>query len=221
MRAHSKEKASVSVVLERGFLTNLCSRDDVAKLLHFDNDTKTLSVEDPMLVFYLRALSWSEFIREVGFTRVDHDEAYDVALSFAGEDRTIASHLRDALEDLGHVVFYDHAEQHRILGEDVEAYLGPIYESDSRYVVAILGEQYGLKRWTLFESGRYGERIDAGKVLPIWSKKVSISPNDVLRQRGGLSSIQTETSYARRKNLVKQSVRSLPRCEQSLAEQRQ
>lgn len=185
MRRHPSEKASVSVVLDRGYLAALTEQPAIAKLLHF-SDTGTLSVEDPMLVYYLRAISWSDFVREVGFTKVDYAETYDVALSFAGEDRTYAEHLRDALEDLGHTVFYDQAEQHLILGEDVEAYLGPIYASGSRYVVAILGEMYGRKRWTLFEADRYKDRIERGQVLPIWSTKVPPSPFDQSRVRGSL-----------------------------------
>ncbi len=184
MRKHPSEKVSVGVVLDRGYLADLAAKADVAKLLHFDSEV--LSVEDPMLVFYLRAISWPEFIKEVGFTAVDYSESYDVALSFAGEDREYAEHLRDALEDLGHAVFYDKAELHRFLGEDVEDYLGPIYESGSRYVVAVLGAMYGRKRWTLFEAGKYRGRLDKGEVIPIWASTVSPSPFDETRSLGGL-----------------------------------
>ncbi|MBJ7358645.1 TIR domain-containing protein [Nocardioides sp.] len=191
MRKHPNEKQSVGVVRERGYLASLCEQEDISKLLHYGRDTGLLSVEDPMLVYYLRSINWADFIREVGFTKVDYDENYDenydVALSFAGEDRIYAEHMRDALEDLGHSVFYDFAEQHRILGEDVEAYLGPIYESNSRYVVAILGEMYGRKRWTLFEHEKYKDRVERGQVLPIWSTKVPPAASDPVRERGGLT----------------------------------
>ncbi len=163
MRKHATEKASVQVVHDRGYLASLCNEPSIAKLVHFDTNTDVLSVEDPMLVYYLRSISWAEFVREVGFTKVDYDENYDVALSFAGEDRAYADHLRDALEDLGHAVFYDMAAQHRILGE-----------------------MYGRKRWTLFESDQYRDRIEKGEVLPIWSTKVAPLPTDEMRKRGGL-----------------------------------
>jgi hypothetical protein len=185
MRRHASEKASVLVVMDRGYLRDLVRQPDISKLLHL-SDSGVLSVEDPMLVFYLRSLNWGDFVKEVGFTQVDYGEPYDVALSFAGEDREFAEHLRDALEDLNHVVFYDHAEQHRILGEDVEAYLGPIYASGSRYVAAVLGEMYGVKRWTLFEAEKYKDRIDKGQVLPIWSTKVPASAFDPTRRLGCL-----------------------------------
>jgi hypothetical protein len=65
--------------------------------------------------------------------------------------------------------------------------MGPIYASDSRYVLAVLGETYGNKRWTLFEASQYHERIESGEVIPIWSKKAPGSPFDEARRRGGLT----------------------------------
>lgn len=186
MRKHPNEKASVGVVHDRGYLASLCGQPDIAKLLHFDPDTDVLSVEDPMLVYYLRSISWAEFVKEVGFTKVDYEERYDVALTFAGEDRPYAEHLRDELQDRGHAVFYDMAEQHLILGQDVEGYLGPIYASGSRYVVAVLGEMYGRKRWTLFEASQYKYRLERGEVIPIWAKEMAPAPFDQMRALGGL-----------------------------------
>lgn len=182
---HPSEKASVTVVLERGYLANLVRDPSIAPLLHFDEKTRILSVEDPMLVFYLRNINWADFVREVGFKRVDYTESYDVALSFAGEDREYAQMLHDVLVDNGYAVFYDFAEQHRLLANDVEAYLGPIYESGSRYVVAVLGKSYGSKRWTLFEANKYRDLLDKGQVIPIWSVEVATSPFDEFGQKTG------------------------------------
>ncbi|GID94539.1 hypothetical protein Adi01nite_39510 [Amorphoplanes digitatis] len=202
MRKHPTEKASVGVVLEAGYLENLTNKENISKILHFDPDTRVLAIENPMLIFYLRNVSWPEFVREVGFTKVDYAETYDFALSFAGEDRSYAEHLRNALEDNGHTVFYDYAEQHRFLGQDIEAYMGPIYASDSRCVVVVLGEMYGKKRWTLFETSQYKTRIDAGEVVPIWSTNVAPSPFDEMHGRGFLNFdpigdlLQQATSHA-------------------------
>jgi hypothetical protein len=187
MRRHPSEKASVSVVLEQSYLWNLTQNADIAKILHFDPDAKILAVENPLLIFYLRNISWPDFVRDVGFTKVDYKQNYDFALSFAGEDRIYAEHLRNSLEDSGHTVFYDHAEQHRFLGQDIEMYMGPIYASDSRCVVTVLGETYGKKRWTLFEASQYRDRITSGEVVPVWSTKVASTPFDKTRGRGGLT----------------------------------
>lgn len=187
IRQHPNERASVGTVYDRGFLASLCETEGIPEILHFDPDTGILSVEDPMLVYYLKAIDWSNFVSEVGFTNVEHDQAYDVALSFAGEDREYAEHLRDALEDFGHTVFYDQSEQHRIIGNDVETILRPIYESNSRFVVAILGASYGRKRWTFFENSVYEERYPLGEVIPIWSAKTSASATDPVASIGSLA----------------------------------
>jgi hypothetical protein len=54
-------------------------------------------------------------------------------------------------------------EERKIMANDVEAVLGPKYADESRFVVAILGEKYGIKKWTPFESDKYKHRIDCTK----------------------------------------------------------
>jgi hypothetical protein len=182
---HPGEKASVSQVVQKGWLEKLVATDEIAKLIHYDATTKVLSVEDPQLVFYLRNLDWADFVRRTGFTRVDVSEEYDFALSFAGEDRPFAERLYDHLSELGYSVFYDYAEQHRILAEDLEQYLGPIYASKATYVIAILGPQYGKRRWTIFESDQFKERFGENRVIPIWDRNATPSAFDLTANIGG------------------------------------
>jgi hypothetical protein len=55
--------------------------------------------------------------------------------------------------------------------------LGRIYESGSRYVVAVLGKTYGSKRGTLFEANKYRDLLYRGQVIPIWSIEVPLRPS--------------------------------------------
>jgi hypothetical protein len=169
MARHPNEKASVSQVVEKGFLQKLTEAEDIARIIHYDATTKVLSVEDPQLIFYLRNLDWPEFVRRTGFTRYEVEEAYDFALSFAGEDRAFAQKLYDQLSDFELSVFYDQAQQHQILAEDIEEFLGPIYGSGATYVIAVLGREYGKKRWTIFESQQFEELFGEKRVIPVWS----------------------------------------------------
>lgn len=182
---HPNEKASVSQVVEKGFLAKLTSTEDIAKIIHYDPATRVLSVEDPQLVFYLRNLDWPNFVRRTGFTRVDVTQDYDFALSFAGEDRQFAQRLYDYLTEDGFSVFYDHAEQHRILAEDLEEFLGPIYRSGASYIIAILGRQYGQRRWTRFESEQFKELFGEHRVIPIWATDAVPSAFDMTSGIGG------------------------------------
>jgi len=138
---HPEHRRSVGQVVDKGWLKAHASGEELARVLHYDPDGKVLSVEDPQFVFYLRNLDWQVFPREVGFENVELDHEYDFALSFAGEDRPLADALYELLDAEDYVIFYDLNEQARILGEDVEKFLAPIYASDSRFVIAVLGRR--------------------------------------------------------------------------------
>jgi hypothetical protein len=184
---HPEHRRSVGQVVDKGWLAGHAAADDIAAVLQYDSDGKVLSVEDPQFVFYLRNLDWRAFPREVGFENVELEHEYDFALSFAGEDRGLADALNEQLEADDYVVFYDLNEQARILGEDVEVFLAPIYASDSRFVVAILGRAYGEKRWTIFESEQFKKRFDDGHVIPIWDKDALPTAFDETRNIGYLT----------------------------------
>lgn len=185
MAHHPNEKASVGQVVERGWLEKLSATEEIARIIHYDPATQVLSVEDPQLVFYLRNLDWPAFVRRTGFTRVEVREQYDFALSFAGEDRPFAQRLYDYLTEDGFSVFYDQAEQHRILARDLEEFLGPIYGSGTSYVIAILGRQYGQRRWTRFESDAFKDLFGDNRVIPVWASDAMPSAFDRTAGIGG------------------------------------
>ena len=185
MRRHPTSRASVNVVLKNGYLANLLETPNIASVIHLDSLTNILGIEDPQAAFYLRNLDLAEFAKRIGFRKIDFQTSYDVALSFAGEDRSFAQALNDQLEDRGLTVFYDLTEQARILGEDLEKFFRPIYGADADFVVAILGRQYGTKRWTRFESESFSDRFDQGHVIPVWSTDVPEVAWDTTHKRGG------------------------------------
>lgn len=181
---HPNENYSVRQVVDKKHLKRLCETTEITSILYYNHVAKTLSVEDPHLMFYLSNLDWNDFVREIGFTKIENSTPYDVALSFAGEDRKYAEFLQNHLEEYGLAVFYDKAEEARILAGDVEQILGPIYEDGCRYVIAILGERYGIKRWTLFEASKYKHRIEEGRVIPIVSDKLPQTAFDPITKLG-------------------------------------
>lgn len=165
---HPEQRGSVSQVVTKGFLFDLIEGStDIQRVLHFDTVSATLVVQDPQFVFYIRNLSWPQFAEEVGFISLEFPARYDFALSFAGSDRDIAEALFEALQENELEVFYDKNEQHRILAQDVEEYLAPIYSSDAQLVICILGPDYPKRVWTKFESDQFKERFKSGDVIPI------------------------------------------------------
>lgn len=135
--------------------------------MHFDTTSNILVAQDPQFVFYIRNMSWPTISNEVGFLSMEFPSRYDFALSFAGEERAIAEGIFNTLQDNELEVFYDKNEQHRILAENVEEYLAPIYASDAQFVICILGPTYPAKIWTKFESKQFRERFKQGEVIPV------------------------------------------------------
>ena len=150
---HPDSRGSVGQIVEKGYLESFLGESEAMReVLHFDKQSRVLAVEDPKFIYFLRNLLWSKFYKEAGFVGIEFRSRYDFALSFAGADRDIAELLKLALLDEGFEVFYDRDEQHRIIGEDVQKYLAPIYRTEARFVIPLLGQEYPQRVWAKFES---------------------------------------------------------------------
>jgi hypothetical protein len=78
---------------------------------------------------------------------------FDVALSFAGEDRDFVAQVADCLKNEGVSVFYDKSEEITLWGKDLAVALDDIYRKRTRYVVIFISAAYAKKAWTTFEKG--------------------------------------------------------------------
>lgn len=183
---HPMYKQSVSQVAEKGYLKDLiCNNPVLSNNIHYDENAKILTVEDPKFMFYLKNLNWENFASEIGFVNVEFTNKYDFALSFAGEVRAFPNTLCHILmEEYNYNVFYDLNERAEILGENLEEYFAPIYQSDASFVVVFMDENYANKVWTVFESKAYKQRFMHNEVLPIIDNKMTISPTDILYNTG-------------------------------------
>ncbi len=74
---------------------------------------------------------------------------YDVALSYAGEDRVPARELAKWLQTAGYSVFYDEFEE--LWGEDLSVKLHEVYSKQSRFCVIFVSKHYLKKPWTNME----------------------------------------------------------------------
>lgn len=73
---------------------------------------------------------------------------YDVALSFAGEDRSHARAIAELLRDQGFSVFYDEYEQATLWGRNLYSHLSDVYQNRARYCLMFISENYARKLWT-------------------------------------------------------------------------
>jgi hypothetical protein len=97
--------------------------------------------------------------------------AYDVALSFAGEDRDHADRLARLLDESGVKVFYDDFERADLWGKNLAEHLHRVYSKTARYCVVFVSKSYADKAWPRHELRSALERaiqqMGSEYVLPI------------------------------------------------------
>lgn len=76
---------------------------------------------------------------------------FDIALSFAGEDRAYVDAVAHALRDSGVKVFYDLFEEVDLWGKDLYAHLSELYQKRARFTVMFISAAYSSKLWTNHE----------------------------------------------------------------------
>src|SRR5215467_841312 len=78
-------------------------------------------------------------------------EEFDVAVSFANEDRPYVERVVRELQRLGARVFYDADQSVELWGKDLVAELDNVYQRRSRSVVVFVSRHYVTKQWTRLE----------------------------------------------------------------------
>jgi hypothetical protein len=96
---------------------------------------------------------------------------YDVALTFAGEDRATVAPIAKGLKAAGFSVFFDEFEVGDLWGRNLVDYLHELYSSRARYCVIFVSESYLRKPWTNLErraaQARAFTKADEAYILPI------------------------------------------------------
>lgn len=83
---------------------------------------------------------------------------YQVALSFAGEDRDYVQAVASLLREAGISVFYDRYEESTLWGKNLYDHLRHIYKEASEYTVMFISTAYAQKLWTNHERESAQER---------------------------------------------------------------
>ncbi len=96
--------------------------------------------------------------------------SYDVALSFAGEDRDVVERLARILKDNGVSVFYDDWERPDLWGKDLYQHLAYVYGKAARFCIVFISQNYAQKSWTSHELRSAQERAfqqNSEYILPV------------------------------------------------------
>ncbi|MHB0954418.1 MAG: toll/interleukin-1 receptor domain-containing protein [Allorhizobium sp.] len=95
---------------------------------------------------------------------------YDIAVSFAGEDRPLVEEFANALSKKGVRIFYDNFERATLWGKDLYQHLQSIYKDKAKYCIIFVSEHYAKKNWTLHELQQAQARSfqqDVEYILPV------------------------------------------------------
>ena len=76
---------------------------------------------------------------------------YDIALSFAGEERNYVDQVANLLKERGVKVFYDVFEEASLWGKDLYVHLSEVYQQRAQFTVMFISEAYANKLWTNHE----------------------------------------------------------------------
>jgi hypothetical protein len=142
-----KRRRSTSFYRAMGTIQDVINDRGLSDVLIYDSDT--LTIDDPVFRFYLDHVDF-ERVRSIVSIRNDEYD-WDVAVSFAGEDRAVVEELVAALMDSGVEVFYDLNESARLWGKDLEQELAQVYAHEARFMIVCISEYYPIKDWSRFE----------------------------------------------------------------------
>ncbi len=76
---------------------------------------------------------------------------FDVALSFAGEQRGYVDRVAHLIQSYGYVVFYDEFYKSQLWGKDLAEYFKEVYYSNSDKCIMFISKEYVSKAWPSFE----------------------------------------------------------------------
>lgn len=161
-------KGSINNVKDHRLKVLLEQKEMCSRLFYYDPETKGFAIEDPALFYYLRNLDWDSLRQRCGFRNAEEDYEFDIAISFAGENRDFASFIVDNLKSQDISVFYDRHYEDNYLGGPWSTHFQEIFTQRSRLVVALLDKYHKEKLWPTFERDCFSLRIANGEVIPVF-----------------------------------------------------
>ncbi len=112
---------------------------------------KLIAGDLPNLTLTLTGLSKAESLNRLEATSEVDSKKYDIALSFAGEQREFVEQVAQELKDNGVEVFYDDYEHVELWGKDLYQHLSNIYSKRCAYCIIFISDDYARKLWTQHE----------------------------------------------------------------------
>ena len=163
-----ESKNAINSIKEHRLSVHIKEKESLSSNFYYSSETKNFNIEDPALQYYIKHIDWKKLHKECGFSKTNGSHIYDIAISFAGENRDIAEEIVHKLKMLDYEVFYDRLYESNYLGSSWSKEFERIFTSDSKYVVCILDKFHREKIWPTFERECFLEKVQYEEVIPIF-----------------------------------------------------
>lgn len=112
---------------------------------------------------------------------------YDIAISFAEEDRKTALFIISALESHGLKVYYYPERPSEVIGKELDTALWRIYQYESALAIVLFSAHYVQKKWSRHELKAILERRKyySDYLIPVKVDDTSLSEIDGLSEQIG------------------------------------
>lgn len=175
-------RGSINNIKDARLANLLDSKELASRYFFYSPETTTFAVEDPAVFYFLRHLDWDALRSDCGFRGRESEFEFDVAISFAGENRPLAKHIADQLLALDIQVFYDENFEANYLGKTWAKQFSKVFGASSRYVLCLLDSHHQEKIWPTFEREVFSPRVANEEVIPVFLDDTPIVgiPKDVV-----------------------------------------
>jgi hypothetical protein len=161
-------RGSINNVKEKRLSILIESKPICERYFYYNAETKHFAIEDPALFYYVKHLDWDALRQACGFRAGEQEYSFDFAISFAGENRTLAKMIATQLELLDCSVFFDEFFEANYLGKAWHAQFKDVFGTRSRFVLCLLDKYYVEKIWPTFERESFAPRVAEESVIPIY-----------------------------------------------------
>jgi Ni2+-binding GTPase involved in maturation of urease and hydrogenase len=134
---------------------------------YYSKDSSRFSVEDPAVFYFLKNLDWERLRTDCGFRDHVVKPRFDIAISFAGENRDLARYIAQRLKELDVDTYFDEDYEVSYLGRKLSDEFPKIFSTDSRFVLCILDKFHQEKIWPTFERDVFMPRVEKCEVIPL------------------------------------------------------
>lgn len=136
--AHAEIAGSINNVKDSRLGVLLREKTRAGQYFYFNKETARFSVEDPAVFYFLQNLDWDRLRTDCGFRDDVSQPSFDVAISFAGENRELARYVAQRLKELDVAVYFDEDYEVSYLGKKLSDEFPKVFRDGSRFVLCLL-----------------------------------------------------------------------------------